>query len=58
MTPLGRNWCRWEENITFSLKEMGRNIVDRINLAMDWDKWHAVVNMSRNIRFQKRQDIS
>jgi len=22
MTPLGRNWCRWKENIIFSLKEM------------------------------------
>jgi hypothetical protein len=58
MTTLGRNWSRWEENITFSLKEMGRNVVDRINLAMDWDEWHACVNMSRNIRFYKRQDIS
>jgi hypothetical protein len=35
MTPLGRKWCRWEENITFTLKETGRNVVDRIILAMD-----------------------
>ena len=28
MTPLGRNWGRWEENIIFSLKEIGRNGVD------------------------------
>jgi hypothetical protein len=28
MTPLGRKWCRWEENIIFSLNEMGRNGVD------------------------------
>jgi len=28
MTPLGRNWCRWEENIILSLKEVGRNGVD------------------------------
>jgi len=28
MTSLGRNWCRWEENITFILKETGSNGVD------------------------------
>jgi hypothetical protein len=28
MTPLGRNWCRWEENIILSLKEVRRNGVD------------------------------
>ena len=28
MTPLGRNWCRWEENIIFFRKEIGRNGVD------------------------------
>jgi hypothetical protein len=41
-----------------NLKEMGRNVVDRINLVMDWDKWHALVKLSQNIRFYKRQDIS
>jgi hypothetical protein len=34
MTTLGRNWCRWEVNIIFDLKEIGRNGVDKINLAM------------------------
>jgi len=38
ITPLGRNWCRWEEKIIFSRKETGRTIVDRINSAMDRDK--------------------
>jgi hypothetical protein len=46
MTSLGRNWCSWEENILFTLKEMGRKVVDRINLVMDWDEWHALVDMS------------
>ena len=32
--------------------------MDRINLAMDWDEWHVLVNTSGNIRFYKRQDIS
>jgi hypothetical protein len=37
MTSLGRNWCKWKESNLFTLKEMGRKVVDRINLAMDWD---------------------
>jgi len=37
-TPLGRNWCRWKENITFDLKEIKRNGVDMINLATERDK--------------------
>jgi len=32
MTSLGRNWCRWEENI-FNLKETGRNGVDSGTLS-------------------------
>jgi hypothetical protein len=42
----------------FTLKEIGRNVVDRIHSAMDRDEWHALVDMSRAIRFRKRQDIS
>jgi hypothetical protein len=55
---LGRNWCKWEENISFSLKEIGRNGVGMINLAKEKDKWHTIVNMSWKNRFYKRQDIS
>jgi len=44
--------------IVFTLKEKGRNVVDSINSAMDMDEWHALVDMSRAIRFHKRQDIS
>jgi hypothetical protein len=51
MTSHGRNLCSWEENILFTLKEMGKKVVDRINLAMDWDEWHAFVDMSQDIRF-------
>jgi hypothetical protein len=32
--------------------------MNRINLAMDRDEWYAIVNMSWNIRFHKRQEIS
>jgi hypothetical protein len=56
--PLGRNWCRWEENITVDLKETERNGVDMIKLVTERDKRHTLVNMSRKIRFYKRQDIS
>jgi hypothetical protein len=58
MTSLGRNWCRWKENNLFTLKEMGRKVVDRINLAMDWDEWHGLADMSQDIRFHNRQEIS
>jgi hypothetical protein len=51
MTSLGRNLCSWEENILYTLKEMGRKAVDRINLVMDLDEWHALVDMSQDIRF-------
>jgi len=42
----------------YCLKETGRNIVDRINSAMDRDELHALVDMSRTIRFHKRHDTS
>jgi len=44
--------------IIFTLKEIGRNIEDRINSAMNREEWHALVDMSQPIRFYKRQDIS
>jgi len=46
-TQLGRNWCRWEENITLDLTEIKRKGVDMIKVNMSW-----------KIRFYKRQDIS
>ena len=54
MTPHGR----WEENIIFNLKQIGRNGADRINFATDRDMWHTLVNMSQVIRFHKMQKIS
>ena len=42
MISLIRNWYRWEKNIIFNPKEIGRNGVDGINLAMHWCEWHAV----------------
>jgi hypothetical protein len=43
MISLGRIWCRWEENIIFILKEIGMNGEHGINLAMQWDAWHALL---------------
>jgi hypothetical protein len=34
MTPHGRNWCRWEENIIFNIKEIGWN--DKTGLIWLW----------------------
>jgi hypothetical protein len=36
-----------KEYITFILKEIGRNAVDRINLSMDRDVWHTPVDVTR-----------
>ena len=32
--------------------------MNRMNLAMDRDEWHTVGNMSQNVGFHKRQEIS
>jgi hypothetical protein len=58
MTSVGRNWCRWEKNIIFTLKETGRNGVQKINLATYWYKRHNFVNLLGAIRIHKRQEIS
>jgi hypothetical protein len=42
--PLGRPRCRWEDNITMNLGEIGFGDVDWIHLAQDRDMWRALVN--------------
>jgi hypothetical protein len=49
--PLGRPKCRWEENIKIDPQEVGCGGMDCINLAQDWDKWQALVNMVMNLQF-------
>ena len=37
--PQGRPRCRWEANIKMNLQEMGRGVMDRIDLAQDRVRW-------------------
>ena len=48
--PLGRLRRRWEDNIKKDLKEMGCGCMDWIELALDREKWRAVVNTVMNLR--------
>ena len=47
--PQGRPRCRWEANIKMDLQEMGRGVMDRIDLAQDRVRWWALVNMVINL---------
>jgi hypothetical protein len=46
-TPLGRQRCRWVDNIKIDLREMGCGGMDLIHLA--WTKDHCV-NTVMNLR--------
>ena len=48
--PLGRPRCRWEDNIKLHLQEVGCGGMDWIGLALDRDKWRALVNAVMNLR--------
>jgi len=45
--PLGRPRYRWE-HIKVDLKETGWEVIDRIHLVQDRDKWHAIVSAVTN----------
>jgi hypothetical protein len=47
--PLGRPRRRWEDNIKMDLQEVGWGM-DWIDLALDRDRWRAVVNAVMNLR--------
>ena len=49
--PLGRPRCRWEDNITMDLQEVGCGGMNWIDLAQDRDRWRALVNAVMNFRF-------
>jgi hypothetical protein len=42
--PLGRPWCRWEDNIKVDLREMGWEVVGWMHLDQDGDQWRTPVN--------------
>jgi hypothetical protein len=47
---LGRPRCRWVDNITVDLGEVGWCDVDWIGLAQDRNRWRALVNSVLNLR--------
>jgi hypothetical protein len=48
---LGRTRCRWLDNTKMHLREIGRSVVDWIDLAQDRDRWRVLVNTVMNTRF-------
>jgi hypothetical protein len=48
--PLGRQKCRWIDNIKMDHLEIGLSIVDWIGLAQDRYMWRALVNAVMNLR--------
>jgi hypothetical protein len=48
--PLGRPSCGWEDNIRMDLQEVGCEGMDWIDLALDRDRWRALVNEVMNLR--------
>jgi hypothetical protein len=48
--PLERPRCRWEDNITMDLREIGIDGANCIRLAQDRVQWRAFVNTVMNLR--------
>jgi hypothetical protein len=48
--PLGRPRRMWVNNIKMDIREIGRDVVDWIDLAQDRDQWRALVNTVMNLR--------
>jgi hypothetical protein len=46
---LGRQGCRWVDNIKIDLRDTGRGGMDWIDLAQDRDQWRALVNTVLNL---------
>jgi hypothetical protein len=55
--PLGRPRHRWEDNIKMDLQEVVWKR-DCINLAQEWDRWQAFVNVVMNIQVPQMWGIS
>jgi hypothetical protein len=49
--PLGRPGHRWVDNIKMNFGEIWWGGVAWIDLAQDMDKWRALLNVVKNLRF-------
>jgi hypothetical protein len=50
---LGRPRNRWEDNIMMDPQEVGCGFMDWIGLALDRDRWRALVNALMKLRVPK-----
>jgi hypothetical protein len=48
--PMGRPRLRWEDDFKVDLQEVGRGVMDWIELAQNRDMWRALVNAVMNLR--------
>jgi hypothetical protein len=48
--PLGRQRCKWVNNIKMDIREIGWDGMNWIDLAKDRDHWRALVNMVMNLQ--------
>ena len=51
LTPFGRPRSRWEDNIKMDLQEVGSGGKDWIELTQDRERWRALLNVVKNLRF-------
>jgi hypothetical protein len=49
-SPLGIPRRRWEDNIKMDLQEVGCGGMDLTELALDMDRWRALVNAVMDLR--------
>jgi hypothetical protein len=47
--PLGRKGCKWVDNITIYLREVGCAAKDWIDLSQDRDQWRVLVSAVINL---------
>jgi hypothetical protein len=47
--PLGKSWCRWDDNIKMDLREARLGVLDWIHVAQNRDRRRPFVNTVLNI---------
>jgi hypothetical protein len=56
-SPLRRPRRKWEDNVKMNLREIGRGVMDWIDLAQDRDQWWALVNTVMNLIGNRTCDL-